>query len=88
MNYAMRKGFGQFKITTGDGMPDRCVYKGSLCFFIEFKTPTGKLLNSQKIMIRTMCKKYRADVHIIRSAAEGKLLIDYKIKQFVAHNLL
>ena len=88
MKYATDKGFGQFKITTGDGMPDRCVFKGAFCFFIEFKTAIGKLTENQKIKIRQMTKLHKADVYVIRSISDGKALINYKKKQFVAHTLL
>ena len=88
-NYATLKGFGQTKLTCGDGSPDRLFYRGHFCFFIEFKTPKGVLSERQKIKIRRMSDHTDADISIVRSIKEGKALIDYKVKQFEAiHRLL
>lgn len=53
------------------GFPDRLFLKKGRAFFVEFKTPTGKTSELQKIHIEDL-KQSGLEVYIIKSIEEFK----------------
>lgn len=78
--YAESKGFLTYKFSSPSnrGVPDRIFVHNNLIFFIEFKTPTGKL---SALQIRQAEKLHNKGfpTYVVRSIEDGKTIIDAKI---------
>ena len=77
-NYASSVGMLAYKFTSPGrrGVPDRLfITDNGRCFFIEFKTPTGKLsplqINEHKIL-----RQRGVDVYTVYDVVQGKDVID------------
>lgn len=57
------------------GFPDRTLIGNGHVIFVELKSASGKLSESQKVRIKEM-KEHGADVRVIASKQETDLLID------------
>lgn len=63
-----------YKLTTTHA-PDRLfVLPGGRCFFIEFKTQTGKLRPGQEEEIRRL-RDLDQTVHVVRSVEDGRWVV-------------
>lgn len=80
--YAKSVGMLPYKFTSPAraGVPDRIFLTpdGGI-FFIEFKTPDGKLSPLQKNEHRII-QKHGHEVYVVSSVLEGKQLIDWKLE--------
>ena len=83
INYAESKGWIQFKINNGRGEPDRCILSHNHCFFIEFKSKTGRLRESQKLLFTKWCGK-QIEIYVIDSVKNGKELIDKQSEKYLS----
>lgn len=77
-------GFGVLRMppsiyTSGKGIPDLLVMKNGKVWFVEIKTPKGKLSPQQEIM-KMMCEFYDVPYIVIRSVEEAQEVIE-KIKK-------
>jgi Holliday junction resolvase len=77
-------GFGVLRMppsiyTSGKGIPDLLVMKNGRVWFVEIKTPKGKLSPQQEKM-KLMCEYYGVPYLVIRSVEEAQEIIE-KIKK-------
>lgn len=77
-DYATSRGWYVLKNDSSlkKGIPDRLYVKGKLCFFIEFKTESGKTSKVQEFRIKELREK-DIRVFVINNVEEGKQLIKF-----------
>ncbi len=75
--HAINQGWLPFKLNVFGlrGLPDRIYLGFGRCFFIEFKSKTGRLSKIQ-FYRHQMLKSYGLAVYVVNNAKDGKVIID------------